>query len=437
VNKLPAWRRAKPATKREGLVLDIVGCDEIEIIIKITERCNINCTYCYMFNRGNDDYLNRPVFISNETIEDIIVFLVQGIADLSVKKVNVVLHGGEPLMMPKKRFSAMSARLRSVLEPLATLNIGLQTNAMLIDEEWIAIFEKQRINIGVSIDGPAVVNDAYRVDKAGRGTHASTVAGIRKLQDAYNAGRITRAGAIAVIDPSSSAKAVYRHIVDELGFTHMSFNLPMETRDTAAPALEEELPGYLSELFDEWVKDDNPKIRVRMFDQMLRYFAGDAVLRKRLPNFAIHHVMAVISADGDLSEHDDFKVINFAQRCGNVRDTTLLEFANAPLREYLHHIAHALPDACQSCDWRNYCRAGVTHGLTVSRYSRANGFNNRSSLCAGFSALFEAGASMLVKNGLSVDKLEDSLGLGHSDEVPSRVRPAPVEMFSHSISEVA
>jgi uncharacterized protein len=39
----------------------------IEAIVKVTERCNINCSYCYMFNLGNDDYKGHSAIMSDET----------------------------------------------------------------------------------------------------------------------------------------------------------------------------------------------------------------------------------------------------------------------------------------------------------------------------------------------------------------------------------
>ena len=409
--------------------LGIETCDSIEVIIKVTERCNIDCTYCYMFNKGNKDYLQRPVRMSVETINDICRFLKNGVEDLSAKRVNVVLHGGEPLMMKKKRFAFLCDALHREIGCVAQLQIGIQTNAILIDEDWIELFEKYKIDVGISLDGPEQVNDLYRVDKKGKGTHARTMAGIKQLQAAYNEKRIRKPGVVCVINPQASAKQVYRHIVSELGFTHMSFNLPMETVDSIPIGMDEGLAIYLSDLFQEWIVDDDPEVSIRLFDQMLRFFSGDKILQQRLPNYATSHVMVVIAGDGELSEHDDFKVINFAQRAGNVRDTSLLEFANSPLREYLHHVANTLPDDCAACDWKNYCRGGVTHGVTISRYSKERGFNNRSSLCRGFSSLFEAGARMMIEQGLPIETLKAALTSGQSEQ-NKVLKPIPADLFS-------
>lgn len=378
-----------------------------------------------MFNKGNDDFVARPAIISDECIEDIAAFLVRGIADLGVGTVNLVLHGGEPLLMKRDRFRALCASLRAALDPLVELHIAIQTNATLVTPDWIDLFSEFKIDVGVSLDGPPEVHDRYRVDKAGRGTYARTIKGLNVLRSAYNAGRIGKPGAICVIDPDVSARSVYTHLVKELGFTSVSFNLPMETVDTAPADFGKKTAIYLKELFSTWRADGDRTVRIRIFDQMLRFFGGDQALIKVLGNMMTDHLMVVIASDGELSEHDDFKVINFAQRCGNVKDTTLRQFANSSLRTYLQEVARSLPNECRVCDWRNYCRAGVTHGLTVSRYSLANGFNNRSSLCHAFSELFEEGARFLLSNGLSHEQLRNALGLDDAKGIASPVPPIP------------
>lgn len=405
--------------------------DTLEVILKVTERCNINCTYCYMFNKGNEDFRERPAAISSAWIDDVTAFLREGVISLSASKVNVVLHGGEPLLLKKDRFRELCGKLRSSLDGLAALEIGIQTNATLIDCEWVDIFAEFGIAIGISLDGPPEVNDRYRVDKKGRSTYDRTLAGIRLLQEAYNRGGIAKPGLICVINPENSGRKIYRHVVDDLGFTNVSFNLPMETNDTIAPGDGERIGRYLEEVFQEWTADDNPRIQIRIFDQMFRFFT-DGRFRNLLPNFITRHVMVVIASDGTLSEHDDFKVINFAQRGGTVRDTSLYEFANSPLRRYLDLVAQTTPHACQSCDWKAYCRGGVTHGLTISRFSRDGGFDNRSSLCEAFRSLFERGAAYLMDNGFRAEDLQAALCADHLKTAAGArsLSKVPRELFS-------
>jgi len=410
----------------------IESSESLEIILKITERCNINCTYCYMFNKGNDDYLERPAAISTRWIDDVARFLVEGVERLDAKRVNVVFHGGEPLMLKKRQFRKVCEKLRDAIGSKVQLGFGLQTNAMLIDEDWVEIFAEFDIALGISLDGPAYINDRYRVDKRGRGTHQATIDGMRRLEDAYNAGRIEKPGVICVINPDHSAREIYRHVVDELKIDNISFNLPMETIDTIGEGYSEKYRNFVLDLFEEWTSDDNPNIKIRLFDQMFRYFSGDRRFQNMLSNALTQHVMVVIASDGTLSEHDDFKVINFAQRGGSVADTTLYEFANSPLRRYLHDVHSAVPDDCQDCAWKTYCRAGVTHGLTVTRYSQARGFNNRSSMCAAFSSLFDAGAAYLMRNGLPVEQLRAALVAQAAGVTASgaSISAVPKELFS-------
>lgn len=411
--------------------LNISSSRSLEIIIKITERCNINCTYCYMFNRGNDDYLARPANIAEDTIDEIARFLAEGTADLGASRVNVVFHGGEPLMLKKSRFERMCRTIRAAVEPLAKVRLSIQTNAMLIDDEWISILAKHQVDIGISLDGPAHIHDRARVDKRGQGTYARTLKGIQALQRAFNEGLIAKPGVICVIDPATSAAEIYRHLVSELQFTNLSFNLPMETVDSIPRDAGPSYARFLRELFDMWAADDNPRVHIRLLDQMLRFFAGDRSIQETLPNYIRDHVMVVIASDGELSEHDDFKVINFAQRGGNVRHTKLVEFANSPLRGFLDHLVHTAPDDCRSCDWWRYCRAGISHGLTISRYSAQAGFNNRSSMCEGFTGLFEAGAGYLLRHGLPLEELKNSLAKTTEQTVTAApVHAVPAELFS-------
>lgn len=408
----------------------------IEVIIKITERCNINCSYCYMFNRNNTDYLANPPYISKNTISDIAKFIIEGSQELQINKVNIVLHGGEPLMMKKARFDELCQILRDIISPVAHLTLGVQTNAILIDDEWIEILNRHKIFVGVSLDGPKEINDIYRIGHDGGSTHEGTIQGLKRLHSAWEGGHISyMPGVICVITPGSDPKQVYKYFTETLGLRHVSFNLPMETHDTWDAEDAQKMKDYLVGLFDVWIENDNPDVRIRMFDQMLRFFAGDKQLRRLLPHMLRQHLMVVISSDGELSEHDDYKVINFAQRGGNVRTTSLRQFANSELRTFIDSLYEKIPTDCQPCKWKYYCRAGITQGLGVTRYSQKKGFNNRSVMCEAFLEMYERGASFLLQNGLSESALTESLQPSDRDksaEFQELARP-PSSLFERRI----
>lgn len=312
-------------------------------------------------------------------------------------------------------------------EPPGSWSLGTQVGAG--DGEGVGAGAEFDIQVGVSLDGPEHVNDRHRIDKHGNGTYEGTRAGIELLHKAHKDGQIVKAGAICVIDPTTSAEEIYRHFVDDLGFDQVSFNLPMETVDSAPDGFAERCARYLHELFEVWTNDGRTDVRIRLFDKLMRYLAGDEKLQELLPNFITKHIMVVIASDGELSEHDDYKVINFAQRGGTIFDTTLMEFANSPLRRYINHVAQTLPADCKSCDWKRYCRAGVTHGLTVSRYSERSGFDNRSVLCDAFISLYTDAARYLLKNGLQPEILYKALGSENAELETRSLEPIPTSLL--------
>ena len=58
----------------------------------------------------------------------------------------------------------------------------LQTNGILLNEAWAAFFAEENFLIGLSLDGPAHLHNQYRVNRAGKGTHAQTMAAMALLK---------------------------------------------------------------------------------------------------------------------------------------------------------------------------------------------------------------------------------------------------------------
>jgi uncharacterized protein len=85
----------------------------LSLVLKITERCNLNCSYCYYFNGLDQSYKDKPAVMSKNTLAKVIDFLLQGIKELEVDSLSIILHGGEPLLIPKLYFDYICEQLIS------------------------------------------------------------------------------------------------------------------------------------------------------------------------------------------------------------------------------------------------------------------------------------------------------------------------------------
>src|SRR6185369_3690126 len=123
------------------------------LVLKVAERCNLNCSYCYMYNHADQSYLRRPAFMSDEIFAQLLVRINEYCERRPKHRMSLVFHGGEPMLMGAERFKRFTNLARKKLgEKLDRLQ--LQTNATLVDDSWITTLHEQGVNVGVSIDGP-------------------------------------------------------------------------------------------------------------------------------------------------------------------------------------------------------------------------------------------------------------------------------------------
>jgi uncharacterized protein len=73
-------------------------------------------------------------------------------------------------LIGKQRFDKMCALLPQALQPVTNLDLRITTNGMLVDDGWIDLFEKHRVKVGTSLDGPKEYHDEKRVDFRGQGS---------------------------------------------------------------------------------------------------------------------------------------------------------------------------------------------------------------------------------------------------------------------------
>jgi uncharacterized protein len=143
------------------------------VVLQPTPFCNINCRYCYLPQRDAKTVMPLPTV--NTIFEKIFA------SGWSSPYLTVIWHAGEPLVLPTSYYQPAFEAIEALRPSGMELRHSIQTNGMLIDQDWCDFIKKWRVGVGVSIDGPRHLHDANRVTRSGKGTFDRTIAGIRLL----------------------------------------------------------------------------------------------------------------------------------------------------------------------------------------------------------------------------------------------------------------
>lgn len=233
------------------------------VLLKIASRCNINCSYCYVYQMGDDNWSRLEKLISEETIQATCSQL-RSLADHQDRKFSLVLHGGEPLLLGSKRLDSLFKKLRRELNE--DYPISIQTNGVLLNQEILNICSEYRVSVAVSIDGPEEVNDASRIGHTGKGTFKEVLKGIDTLKS-HPDSEFLFAGLLAVIDPSSDPLDVYQFF-KEIGTPSVDF-LYKDGNHSRLPQGKSKVDSveygrWMSSILKIYLQDPDPiEIRVR------------------------------------------------------------------------------------------------------------------------------------------------------------------------------
>lgn len=346
------------------------------IILKLASRCNLNCSYCYIYNHEDRSYQDQPRFIGNEVFEATLGAMRDYCEKHAPHQMSLIFHGGEPTLIGVQRFDALAGQARQVLgEQLRQMSI--QTNATLLDEQWIDAFRKHGVRVSISLDGPPAIHDAVRVDHKGKGSHAATLAGLLRLQEAG-----LNPNVLCVINPGQSGLETYRHF-RSLGITRMDFLLPDVSHDNKQRFYGKYGPtpvaNYLLPILNEWLDQDDPHIKIRLFWGLFSMLLGGTGLTDMFGNPSMSYL--IVETNGSIEALDALRVCdkNIAKSGLNVLSDGFDDLERGmPLVHQAIHRGFPLPTACQVCPEREICGGGYL----PHRYSRLNQFDNPSVWCA-------------------------------------------------------
>ena len=378
--------------------------NRLDVVLKIAERCNLACPYCYYFFQEHNPMARRAL-IEERSISAVKEFLKKGVRDFGIQTMGIGLHGGEPTLMPKKRFDTYLDILRE-LEDEVNLGISMQTNGTFIDDQWIDLFEKHRVNVGVSIDGPKYIHDANRPDHKGRGSYDDAVRGLRLLQQAAIDGRIGSTGVLSVANPEHDGAEIVRHVVEELKVDWFNLLLPREGFDAKIQEDQERWLKYFAQVMHAWEdivvkrrRDSGNMVIINEVSGILNSLLDDgAAVRQDWMNSNRHFILT-ISSEGDLGPDDNIMALEerFCNSGMNVTDHSMYDFFASDFWKEFNDAVAYVPEQCSTCEWYRSCRSGHL----FNRYSSVNGFKNPTVFCQTIQHLHQQLLRAVVQGGIA------------------------------------
>ncbi|PPK67609.1 FxsB family cyclophane-forming radical SAM/SPASM peptide maturase [Actinokineospora auranticolor] len=341
-----------------------------QFILKVHGRCNLACDHCYVYTMADQRWRGRPRAMSARTVERTAARIAEHVRDHGVDAIEVVLHGGEPMLAGVERLRHCVSAVRAAVGPGVRVGFAMQTNGTLLTDAALDALAALGIRVSVSVDGDAQAHDRHRVGHDGRGSYAAVSAALRRLGSARH--RAAYAGLLCTVDLANDPLRTYESL---LAFDPpaVDFLLPHGNWTNPPPG---RVPGdprtpyadWLIPIFDRWY--GAPETGVRLFEEIIAVALGG---RSRVEGVGLSPSrMVVVETDGGI-ESSDMLTSSYegASATGLHVDRDPFDRVPRPSPVVVP------PTGCGGCPVRRLCGGG----LRAHRYREGSGFDNPSAYC--------------------------------------------------------
>jgi uncharacterized protein len=358
-----------------------------QYVVKVYSRCNLACEYCYVYEMADQGWRHQPLAMSRCTAELCIARITEHVRTHGIPAVKVVLHGGEPLLVGTPFIEEFARRLRGALPSWTRVDLVVQTNGTRLDKALLDMLLRNRVRVGVSLDGGGAATDRYRRYPSGRGSHETVTRALALLRaDRY---REIYAGLLCTVcldnDPVETYEALLAHAPPMIDFLlpHGTWSAPPPSRqpDSSTPYAD-----WLLSVFGRWTASARQETSIRLFEGIISLCLGGPSTTETVGLAPADAV--VIDTDGSIKQTDAlYSVYEGAADTG-------LNLADHPLDAALDHPTtvarqigvRALSQQCQACPVRDICGGGYY----PHRYRDGEGFRNPSVYCRDLFRLITA-----------------------------------------------
>lgn len=312
--------------------------------------CNLDCTYCF--------YLEKPHLNQRRMNDDVLErYIQQYLHNAPQKEITFLWQGGEPTLAGLDFYEKAVALQQKYANGKKIYN-ALQTNGVLLDENWCQFLQQHQFLVGLSIDGPQHLHDAYRVTKSQKGTFKQVMEGLenlKKYQVSFNTLTV-------VHQKNVEYGAEIYAFLKSIGSTYMQF-IPL-MGDYSQQASAKDYGQMMIDIFKQWYPNDIGKIGVQFIEQWLMTFLGFQ------PSLCIFRRdcgdQMVIEQNGDIYSCDHYVYPEY--KIGNLIETPLLDITYSSQQQKFGLMKSNLSQRCQQCQFQFACHGGCPKHRSVQGF---------------------------------------------------------------------
>ena len=342
----------------------------------VGSRCNLACKYCYYLDKERHEEMTDALLDT---------FIRQYLEAQTQPEVLFTWHGGEPLLRPVS-FYQRALQLQQRYARGRTIDNSLQTNGTLLTEDWCRFFHDNHFLIGISIDGPQDLHDAYRQSPRRQSTWQQVMRGIELLNQ-YD----VMWNAMATVNhlTADEPQRFYRFFRD-MGCQFLQFT-PVVERLQGVVTDYSVTPGqwgrFLCGVYDEWVCKDIGQLFVQLFDATLANWVGEAPgLCSMAP---LCGRCAAMESNGDVYSCDHFVFPDYL--LGNIHTSTLTSMLYGERQQQFGRSkSERLSRQCRECPFLFACHGECPRNRFVTD---CYGEPHHNYLCDGYGQFFRHVAS--------------------------------------------
>jgi uncharacterized protein len=347
-----------------------------QFILKVHSRCDLACSYCYVYQHVDQTWRHRPVQMPEDVVAATARRIAQHARRHRVPRLRVILHGGEPLLAGPDRLAAIIETLRAAIDAEVDLQLAIQTNGVRLNAEFLELFLRLGVRVGVSLDGGLATHNRRRMFAHGGSSFAHVAAALGLLRQRRY--RPVYGGALCVIDLANDPVEVFHGLAAfeppmiGLALPHGNWVHPPPGR----PVDQQVTPygDWLVRFFDAWYGSPVRSVAVRPFDAIIAMLLGGD---SDTDGFGTTPTAAVtVDTDGSIQHSDSLKTTEqHAPETGlNVRTDAFDAALELPLIRAEQRSLATVPAGCRPCPIMEICGGG----LFAHRFGHDGGFDHPS-----------------------------------------------------------